>query len=150
MKIYEKTSLIKCSLDALFAFHGDTKNLQTISPKHIKVTLLNEDFVAKEGAVVRLKTVQNFVPIIWEVKIERFESPSLLVDVAIKSPFKFWKHSHIFTQKEDGYCELKDRVEYLLPFGFLNFLFNVFVAHQLKGMFAFRHEKTKQILEAKR
>ena len=149
MKIYEKVSLIKCELDALFAFHSDTKNLQTISPKHIKVTLLNEDFVAKEGAVVRLKTVQNFIPIIWEVQIERFESPNLLVDVAIKSPFKFWKHSHIFTQKEDGYCELKDRVEYLLPFGFLNFLFDRFAVSQLSAMFAYRHEITAQILEAK-
>ncbi|MDD2789694.1 MAG: SRPBCC family protein [Sulfurimonas sp.] len=149
MKIYEKTSLIECSLEALFAFHIDTKNLQTISPKNIKVTLLNKDFVAKEGAILKLKTVQNFLPIVWEVKIEKLEKPSLLVDVAIKSPFKFWKHSHIFTQKEDGVCELKDRVQYTLPFGFLNCLLDSFVYHQLEAMFVYRHHVSKELLEAK-
>lgn len=149
MKIYEKTSLIECELEALFAFHIDTKNLQAISPKNIKVTLLNKDFLPKEGAVLKLKTVQNFLPIVWEVKIEKLEKPKLLVDVAIKSPFKFWKHSHIFTQKEDGVCELKDRVEYELPFGFLNSLFDTFVYHQLEAMFVYRHHVSKELLEAK-
>jgi ligand-binding SRPBCC domain-containing protein len=149
MKIYEKTSLIECELEALFAFHIDTKNLQAISPKNIKVTLLNKDFLPKEGAILKLKTVQNFLPILWEVKIERLEAPNLLVDVAIKSPFRFWKHSHIFTQKEDGLCELKDRVEYELPFGFLNSLFDTFVYYQLQSMFGYRHDMSKRLLEAK-
>jgi ligand-binding SRPBCC domain-containing protein len=134
-------------VDELFKFHLDTKNLTAISPKGIKVTLLNEDFTPKEGAVLKLRTVKNFIPIIWEVKIERLDAPNLLVDVAIKSPFKFWKHSHMFTQKEQGLCELKDVVEYDLPLGFLNSLFDIFVKRELSSMFNFRHSVTKNILE---
>ena len=127
MRIYEKTSLIECSLKKLYDFHLDMKNLKAISPKGIKVTLLNEGFVPKEGAILRLKTVKNFLPIIWEVKIDKMDAPNLLVDVAMKSPFKSWRHSHIFTQVDENICELKDVVEYTLPFGFLGSLFNFFI-----------------------
>ncbi|QSZ42152.1 hypothetical protein GJV85_08515 [Sulfurimonas aquatica] len=149
MSIYEKTSLVECSLEALYNFHLEMENLKAISPKGIKVTLLNEGFVPKEGAILRLKTIKNFIPIIWEVRIEKMDAPNLLVDVAMKSPFKSWKHSHIFTQIDENLCELKDLVEYTLPFGFVGSLFNFFVQYELRSMFEFRHLITKQILEEK-
>lgn len=147
MKVYEKVSLIKCNVNELFSFHLDTNNLKNISPANIKVTLLNEDFVAKEGEILRLKTVKNFIPMVWEVKIEKLEEPNLLVDLALKSPFKYWRHSHIFTQKEDGFCELRDVVEYSLPFEFISQILYPFVHGELESMFAFRHTITKKILE---
>ena len=146
MSIYERSSLIECQVEELFLFHTDMTNLKAISPKGIKVTLLNEGFVPKEGGVLKLRTVKNFIPIIWEVKIDRLESPNLLVDIAMKSPFKSWKHSHIFTQVDKNLCELKDRVEYKLPFGFIGSLFNFFVQYELKKMFEFRHQVTKQLI----
>ena len=147
MSIYEKKSLVKCSVDKLFAFHLDTANLQAISPKNIKVTLLNEGFVPKEGAVLKLRTVKNFLPIIWEVKIDTIKAPNLLVDIAMKSPFKTWKHSHNFAHIDEDTCELRDVVEYSLPFGFLNFLFERFVESELVSMFEHRHSVTKELLE---
>jgi len=146
MKKYEKTSLIKCDIQALFDFHLDLNNLILITPKDTKVTLLNDMFVPSEGDILRLHTVKNFIPIDWEVKIAKVEVPTLLEDVALKSPFKFWKHSHIFKDNEDGYCELKDVVEYEPPFGFIGELFNFFIEYELKKMFHFRHEVTKKIL----
>ena len=150
MSIYEKTSLIECRVEELFDFHLDTSNLKAISPKGIQVTLLNEGFTPKEGAVLKLKTVKNFIPIIWEVKIDTLKAPNLLVDIALKSPFKSWKHSHVFTQVDENLCELKDVVEYSLPFGFLGSLFDFFVEHELKLMFEFRHKVTKELLEDKK
>jgi ligand-binding SRPBCC domain-containing protein len=147
VNIYEKTSLIECQVQELFDFHLDTNNLKVISPKNIKVTLLNEGFMPKEGAVLKLRTVKNFIPIIWEVKIDTLNAPNLLVDIALKSPFKSWKHSHVFTQIDENLCELKDVVEYSLPFGFVGSLFNFFIHNELKSMFEFRHTITKQVLE---
>jgi len=150
MSLYEKTSQIHCSLEELYRFHTDMKNLQAISPKGIQVTLLNEGFVPKEGGILRLKTVKNFIPIIWEVKIQMMDSPNLLVDIAMKSPFKSWKHSHIFTQIDENLCELKDSIEYKLPFGFIGSLFNFFIQYELESMFTHRHTITKQLLEERR
>jgi ligand-binding SRPBCC domain-containing protein len=146
MKIYEKTSLIPCNIEDLFNFHLDLNNLKVITPKDTKVSLIGELFTPKEGDILKLRTLKNFIPIIWEVQIQKVQAPSLLVDVARKSPFKFWKHSHVFTQKEDGLCELRDIVEYELPFGFVGGLFDSFVSHELAKMFAYRHEVTHKIL----
>ena len=146
MKSYEKSSLIECDIEKLFAFHLDLNNLKTITPKDTKVKLLDAMFVPKEGDVLRLHTVKNFIPIIWEVKIQTLESPTLLVDVALKSPFSFWKHSHIFTDMGDGFCELKDVVEYKAPFGFLGKLFDFIVQYELNKMFTYRHKVTIEMI----
>lgn len=148
MKSYEKVSVIQCSVDELFAFHLDLNNLKNITPKDTKVTLLNEMFTPKEGDILRLHTVKNFIPMIWEVEIYKIVSPNLLVDIAIKSPFSFWKHSHIFTDKGDGLCELKDLVEYTAPFGFLGRWFDFFIKRELEKMFDYRHKVTHDILDA--
>ena len=150
MKTYEKITLINCDVQALFDFHLDVKNLETISPKGIKVTLLNKNFTPKEGAVLELQTVKNFIPILWKVRIEKLQSPNLLVDLALQSPFSFWEHSHIFTQTSEGVCELKDVVQYKAPFGVLGLMFDFFIHHELEKMFVFRHSVTKQILEDKK
>ncbi len=150
MKTYTKTSLIKCKLEDLFDFHLDLNNLKIITPKNTKVTLIGELFTPKEGDILKLKTVKNFIPIIWKVQIQKVQKPYLLVDIALKSPFEYWKHSHVFTQKPDGLCEMKDIVHYEAPFGFFGRLLHFFISHELGKMFTYRHEVTKKILEGKR
>jgi ligand-binding SRPBCC domain-containing protein len=150
MYVYEKATLLRTSQRALYEFHLDVANLELISPKDVKVTLLNKDFTPREGEVLRLRTVKNFIPMVWEVRIEKMEEPRLLVDLALKSPFAFWKHSHIFTEIDEEFCELKDVVEYDLPLGFIGRVFHFFVARELEKMFAFRHGVTQQQLEEKK
>jgi ligand-binding SRPBCC domain-containing protein len=149
MKTFEKTTLLDCDIEKLFDFHLDMKNLKVITPLNTKVELVNKDFIPHEGGVIKIKTVKNFIPTTWEVKIEKLDSPNILVDVAIKSPFKYWKHSHVFTKK-GSMCELKDIVEYKLPFGKIGELFDFFIQKELKDMFNFRHRITKGLLEERK
>ena len=146
MKTFEKTTLIKCNINALFNFHLDMKNLEAITPSNIKVKVLNKDFTPKEGEVLKIKTIKNFLPITWEVKIDKIKEPNLLVDIALKSPFKYWKHSHVFTKRGE-FCELKDIVNYEAPFGFIGRLFDFFIQKELSDMFEYRHKITKKQLE---
>lgn len=149
MKTYEKTSLIQCDIEELFSFHLDLTNLQAITPKDTKISLVREIFTPQQGDILRLKTVKNFIPIDWNVLIQKVKKPNILVDLALKSPFSFWEHSHIFTQKKNGMCELKDVVRYKAPLGFVGVLFDFFVRFELEKMFTYRHEVTKKILEKK-
>ena len=146
MKKYEKTSFIDCTLEELFDFHLDVNNLKAITPDNIQITFLEENFTPKENGVLKIKTVKNLLPVKWEVKIEKLQRPNILVDLALKSPFKYWKHSHVFTKK-GNMCELRDIVEYELPFGKLGALFDFFIKKELDAMFTFRHNKTKKLLE---
>lgn len=147
MQTFEKVSTIKnCTIEQLFDFHLDVSNLKNITPPDTKVELLNKDFIPHEGGVLNIKTVKNFIPTIWQVKIEKLQKPYILVDKAIKSPFEYWEHSHIFTQK-GNVCQLKDIVKYKLPFGKFGEFFDLFIQVELQNMFDFRHEVTKKILE---
>ncbi|RXJ99398.1 hypothetical protein CRV02_12210 [Arcobacter sp. CECT 8989] len=146
MKKYEKISFIDCTLEELFDFHLDVNNLKAITPDNIEITFLEENFTPKENRILKIKTVKNFLPIRWEVKIEKLQRPNILVDLALKSPFKYWKHSHVFTKK-GNMCELRDVVEYELPFGKVGGLFDFFIKKELDAMFTFRHNKTKKLLE---
>ncbi len=148
METIIKTTIIDCSLEELFEFHLDSNNITKITPENIKVELLNSDTKTFEGKIVQIKTTKFFIPTYWEVKIEKLQKPDILVDVAIKSPFKYWKHQHIFTKKNDK-CELKDMIEYELPFGFLGSFIKTFIDMDIKNMFDFRHIQTKKLLEKK-
>ena len=141
-----QTSLINCNLEELFEFHLDSQNITKITPSNTKVELLSEDTPAFEGKIVKLQTTRMFISIIWEVRIEKLEKPNILVDLAIKSPFNYWKHQHVFTQKGNQ-CELKDIIEFELPFGVLGKIVEPFLLNDIKKMFEYRHSMTKKILE---
>lgn len=147
MKTIEQISMIRCKVEDLYKFHLDSNNITKITPPNIKVELLNDDTLTYEGKIVKIKTTKLFIPTYWEVEIEKIEKPNLLVDIALRSPFKYWRHQHIFTQKGDM-CELKDIIEYELPFGLLGQIFAPFIELDIKNMFNYRHQKTKEILEA--
>jgi ligand-binding SRPBCC domain-containing protein len=148
MQVYEKTSLIRCELEALFDFHLQSKNIKLITPSDTKVILEDENFQAKEGDVLKITSIKYFIPTKWEVKIEKLERPNILVDVALKSPFALWEHTHSFKQV-GAFCELKDTVKFAMPFGCLGALLDSFMMRELKNMFDFRHIKTREILETK-
>jgi len=147
MKTFERSVLILCDIEKLFDFHIDTNNLKAITPPDTKVELLTKNLHVKEGAVLKLKTTKHFIPTLWEVQIKKLQKPNLLVDVALKSPFTFWEHSHIFEKTGDG-CIMRDVVRYKLPFGFIGEMFDFLIQNALNTMFEFRHKITKMRLES--
>ena len=111
MQTFIKSSYINCDTKSLFDFHLDTNNLTKITPTNIKVELLTKDFKPVVSQVLKIKSTKYFIPMMWEVKIEKIEEPNLLVDIALKSPFKFWEHKHIFIN-HGNFSELKDVITF--------------------------------------
>ncbi|QKF82692.1 SRPBCC family protein [Halarcobacter ebronensis] len=145
MKTFEKTTMIRCSVEELFDFHLDIENLKKITPSNIKVEILNEKFEAKEGEILKIRSSKFFVSTNWEVEIKKIQKPNILIDKALKSPFKFWEHTHTFAKKGNQ-CELKDIIKYELPFGFLNPILEFFFEKELLSIFSYRHKKTKELI----
>lgn len=146
MQTFIKSSYINCDIKSLFDFHLDTNNLTKITPTNIKVELLTKDFKPVVSQVLKIKSTKYFIPMMWEVKIEKIEEPNLLVDIALKSPFKFWEHKHIFIN-HGNFSELKDVITFKMPFGIFGKLLEGFVKKDLQKMFDYRHKATKEILE---
>jgi ligand-binding SRPBCC domain-containing protein len=70
------------------------------------------------------------------------------VDGAKKSPFRHWRHHHLF---EADVCDgengtiMTDRVEYALPFGVIGLLLDLTVMRVVfTAMFLARHRATKK------
>lgn len=148
MIVFEKSTLIKCSQEELFDFHLDVNNLTKITPPDIDVELLTPSFTPKEGETMKIKSTKHFIPLNWTVQITKLERPSTLIDLAIKSPFKYWQHQHLFINHKN-FTELKDIVTYELPFGLMGAVLKPFIYKDLLKMFSYRHEITKEILEKK-
>ncbi len=148
MKTFTRQIYINTTLEELFDFHMDTNNLLKITPPDIKATLVTKNIQQKEGEVISLITTKNFLSFLWIVRIKKINFPTLFVDEALKSPFKYWEHQHIF-EKRGNKVLLKDVVKYELPFGFIGKIFNSFIESDLQKMFEFRHKVTKNILEGK-
>ncbi|MGE0051652.1 MAG: hypothetical protein AB7S49_08995 [Arcobacter sp.] len=146
MQTFIKSSYINCDIKSLFDFHIDTNNIKKITPTDTKVELLTKDFKPQISEILKIKSTKYFIPMLWEVKIEKIDEPSLLVDVALKSPFAFWEHKHIFI-KHGNMSELKDVITFNMPLGIFGKLFEWFVRNDLQKMFDYRHKITKEILE---
>lgn len=148
--LYERSVDIAAPVDAVFRFHLDTRNAPLISPDAATFVAVEGTFPVIPGAVVTLKVRQPPIPFAqtWRVRIAEIEPDRLVVDVAERSPFARWRHSHIFTPLPDGGTRMTDRVEYALPFGPLGRLADRLVGRrQLQAMFAERHRKTKALFE---
>ncbi len=148
MKTFIKETYINATEEELFNFHMDINNILKITPNNIKTSILTDIIEPKEGSLITLKTKKNFLTFLWIVRIDKIKYPNLFIDKALKSPFKYWEHQHIF-EKQDNRVLLKDIVNYELPFGFIGSLFSKFIESDLEKMFAFRHKVTKSILEDK-
>lgn len=147
MRTITKTSILKCTQEELYHFHMDSNNIPHITPKDTKVELIDDDGQTYEGKIVKIKTTKFFIPTCWEVEIQKLDKPNILVDVAVKSPFKYWKHQHIFKKIDENTSELTDIVEYELSFGVFGKVVAPFIEVDIKNMFDYRHKQTKQILE---
>lgn len=142
---FQKTTPLPCSLEEAFAFHTDIQNLPKLSPPDTHVQIQNEVTSFEKGTRIVLKAQKGYRAMTWEVEVSEFNPPYSFTDVAIKSPFKSWSHTHSFFQKE-GTTYMQDSIECTLPFGFIGKLFESYVKKELETMFAYRHKAIVELL----
>jgi len=148
MPIIEKSVNIAAPIEAVFDFHTDTKNLGLISPPWMKSELIRE---TGEGLrkIIEMKVMQyNVFPSHWIVRIEEYDRPVRLADLVLSGPMKYFKHTRTFSQPCASLTELKDHLEYEVPFGIIGKLADKISIHKMmEQMFEYRHKMTKEILE---
>lgn len=136
-------SVIPCSVQELWDFHGDVSALGRLTPPGNQVTILSEDTAVRNGALHVLRVKKNGLPLVWKARISEVEPPHRFVDTAEQSPFKSWRHEHAFLEHAQG-ALLRDTVDYEMPFGPLGALVDrILIRKDLEAMFAHRHQVTK-------
>jgi ligand-binding SRPBCC domain-containing protein len=142
--LFERSVLLAAPPEEVYAFHEDPRNIVKISPPSLRVEKVECTVPARVGEEFRLRVSQFGLPLEWIGYWDEAVPCSRLVDGARKSPFRHWRHHHLFA-KAPGGTLMTDRVEYALPFGLLGRLLNATVMRLIfAAMFAARHRATRK------
>jgi len=144
---YQKVSQVECScIEELFNFHLDTQNLEKISHPSITTKVLTPQKNTQEGETIHYTTRRLFIPTVWEMEVQAVEKPYRIVNIAKKSPFEYWKHSHSFQEKEYG-IEWVDEIEFIPPLGIVGRFLEPVIIKELDDIFEHRHKVTLELLK---
>ncbi len=148
MTIIERSIAIAAPIEAVFDFHTDTENLGLISPPWMKSKLIRESG-ERLGKIIEMQVTQyNIFPSHWLVRIEEFDRPFRLTDLVLSGPMKYFRHTRTFSQPCASLTELKDHLEYDVPFGFIGKIADkISIRKMMEQMFEYRQKMTKEILE---
>jgi ligand-binding SRPBCC domain-containing protein len=140
--VFQRSVFLSASPAEVYAFHEDPRNITKISPPSLRVERVECSVPARAWEEFRLRVSQFGLPLDWVGVWEEAVPDARLVDGARKSPFRHWRHHHLFRAEGSG-TVMTDRVEYALPFGFLGRLLDATVMRVVfTAMFLARHKAT--------
>lgn len=146
---YVKQTRIHASPDVVFRFHESPDALQHLIPPWENMKLVKSDGSLQPGSQVVLCGSLGVIPIQWIAIHTEYDPPRLFADRQEAGPFASWYHRHRFLDDGQGGTLLRDEVEYAVPLGVIGrWLGGWLVSRKLEAMFAYRHEKTRSLIES--
>jgi ligand-binding SRPBCC domain-containing protein len=137
-------------IDEVFAFFGDARNLEAITPPLLRFRVMDSgaDAIAMgPGALIRYRLRVRRVPVGWLTVIREWDPPLRFVDEQLRGPYALWHHTHTFERLDDGATLMRDLVRYALPFGPLGELaWRLFVRRDLEAIFDYRARRIVELL----
>lgn len=148
-QMYVKQTSINASPEAVFRFHESPDALLHLIPPWEKMTLVESAGSLLPGSRVVLRGRFGLLPVEWVAIHTEYNPPHLFADWQESGPFAYWYHRHHILEDGHGGTLLKDEVEYAVPLGAIGrWLGGWLVRRKLEAMFAYRHKKTKSLIES--
>jgi ligand-binding SRPBCC domain-containing protein len=145
-----RTQIIPASLDHVWSFFADPKNLNMMTPPDMNFEIISGGNVCMyEGQIIeyRVEFVRGLRSL-WLTEIAHVREGAYFVDEQRVGPYRFWYHEHLFEPQSDG-VKMTDQVTYAVPFGLLGDLVNaIWVQHRLAYIFDYRHQKIIELFGA--
>lgn len=135
----EDQQIVGGSLAEVFAFFKDPRNLESLTPAFLGFRVVEStDPVVRLNTQIRYQLRLHGIPLGWTSRITEYVEGELFADEMLSGPYRRWYHRHLFRAVPGG-VEIRDIVEYELPFGILGRLAHtLFVRRQLQAIFAYR------------
>jgi|SRR5581483_7129436 len=153
------------SVEQVFRFFADPRNLERISPPDVRARLIaarlvrpqgkGEDVHGLAGAGSELTISTRILATVpfrttWKARIIEFEWNRYFRDVQVKGPFRRFDHRHeveAATRNGTTGTLLRDVVEYSIRFGPAAYALDpTIVRAALRRMFDYRHAATARLL----
>jgi len=146
---FTKTSVIRASAAAVWAFHERPDALALLQPPWMTTEIVQPPASLAVGTRVILRT--KLGPFWRTIEAEHVacEPGRMFADRMVRGPFPHWLHRHVVAPQGPGESTLTDDVELELPLGALGrWLGAPLARHALERMFAYRHAVTRRACEA--
>lgn len=152
MKVYSltRTQILPITMREAWDFFSAPRNLSSITPAHMRFEIMESTGGSKmyPGQIIKYKvSVLPWVRVSWVTEITHVSEPVFFVDEQRFGPYRWWHHQHHFREVPGG-VEMKDEVNYAVPFGFLGRIAHwAFVSRQLNSIFDFRFRVLAEFFE---
>jgi len=142
--VLEQEQTVRRSLEEVFAFFSDPRNLGELTPPWLNFRVLGSSTPEMaEGTTIDYQLRVHGFPLRWRSLISSWKPPFEFVDEQLKGPYRSWVHRHSFHETEDGVV-VGDRVEYSVPGGAL--VHRLFVRRDLERIFDHRRQSLASLL----
>jgi ligand-binding SRPBCC domain-containing protein len=140
--ILERRQRVELPIDEAFAFYGDARNLERITPPWLGFEVTTAGRIEMgPGTLIEYRLRLHRVPVRWRTRITAWEPPHRFVDTQISGPYSLWEHTHTFEEDGPGATIIEDRVRYAIPFGPLGRLADrLLVQRDLRQIFDYRRD----------
>ncbi len=140
---YERQQLLHASLDEVWNFISNPRNLRTITPDHMGFNISSGPLPDKMyvGQIISYKVSPVLgIPLNWVTEISHISEQEYFVDRQIVGPYRLWHHEHFLTETADGVL-MKDLVTYKPPMGILGKLSNtILIKKKIRQIFDYREK----------
>lgn len=141
--VHETSMVLPRSLEELYPFFAEARNLETITPPWLRFSVLTPAPIEmRAGTLIDYRLAWRGIPIRWRTVIDAWEPPHRFVDRMLKGPYRLWAHKHTFTPVVGG-VRCDDRVEYAVPGGTL--VQRLMVGRDVARIFAYRTAKLREL-----
>ena len=146
---YIKETRINAPPNVVFGFHESPDALAQLIPPWENMKPVESAGSLRPGSRVVLRGRVGIIPVKWVAVHTEYDPPHLFADRQESGPFASWYHRHHCLDDDAGGTILRDEVEYTVPLGIIGAWFGGwYVRRKLEAMFAYRHEKTKRLIES--
>ena len=141
--IFNTQRTVKRPLTEVFSFFSDAHNLAEITPPELHLKILTPAPIEMfPGTLIDYQLKLHGIPIRWRTEIIEWNPPHGFIDVQRRGPYRLWRHTHTFTETEDGII-VNDLIEYGV---WGNQLINkLFVRPDIEKIFSYRSIQLEKI-----
>lgn len=149
MKIYtlHKTQKLPISVDEVWEFLSDPKNLKIITPAKMSFDIISgADRPIYAGQILQYKvTPMMGIRTKWVSEIKSIVPKKYFVDEQLYGPYSLWHHKHFIREIEGG-VEMEDIIDYKIPLGILGQMIHpLLVKPRLEEIFNYRQKKLVEL-----
>lgn len=149
MKLYRLQSkqYMPITINEAWNFLSNPNNLRIITPRNMSFTIISGGEMPMFPGQIVQYIVRPFpwYTTKWVTEITYVKEGEYFVDEQRFGPYDLWHHKH-FLKKVEGGVEMKDVVDYKIPFGILGRIANLLIVKkQLHDIFNYRAQELAKL-----